>query len=1007
MSVSVRSTRLHRVPHLAGFRATLVELVRTLEPASVGHAFVLVPSRAAGEQLRRTIEDASLDRLGASMLFPPMGPREDWYAALASRLRPMPRLLTGFEREVMLAAAARAAADAGTPPPFHVRPGLIAEMMALYDHVHRLGRTVDDFERNFELELEKGIDVDRGAERLLQQTRFLVAAFRDYAARVEASGALDEALLRQRLLAGPVAQPLAHAIVALADRVADPDGLWPADFDLLTRLDGLLTIDIVCTEGALASGLLERLRAALPGIDERQVSVAADLPTLEAPQPAGDRQATHVFISRDREEELAAVARRLKSDMGGRVPLARIALVVRRPLPYLYLAREVFGSAGIPFETLDTLPLAAEPYAAAVDLAMNAALADFSRRSLTALLRAPQFAFGVELGAIAALDAALADARFQGGIERLETLEREWASLGAPANRDERRRVNALPALRAALEAARQLIPLANATRAIDRIGALLAFLRQRDAAAAERPHDRAEAESAGFDADDIAAREQRVRAAVVGAIAALGEAYRRHDPDADVDLVTLAAAVRRWLGARTFALRTGTPGVQIVDAQAARFGVFDDVQLMGLVNGEWPEPPRRNVLYPASLMMLLEPAPTTPVDTVRREREVIEAARASFRDLLALARRRVRVSSFLLESDAIVESSALVDEIPLAGLPVAHAPAAPPGRVFLHEAMALHPPALHALPARAARWACARLEDRGAAGRFQGEAGAWMMPRISVSRLERYLDCPFRFYASEVLRLEEEPEDEDTRTPLERGRFLHELFEEFFTEWQRQGRRRITPESLPEARSLFETICERHLATLPPAEAALERTRLLGSAVSAGIAHRVLAMEAERSVEVSERLLEYALQGDFTVRAEGRTRTVRLSAKADRIDLLADGTMRVIDYKSKLTPDVKQALQLPIYSFCARERLRGHDGRDWRLSEALYLSFEGERAVAPLRARGRSLEELVDEAQARMLETLDRIEAGSFPPSPARKSLCNACPYSAVCRLERVEAAE
>ena len=119
-------------------------------------------------------------------------------------------------------------------------------------------------------------------------------------------------------------------------------------------------------------------------------------------------------------------------------------------------------------------------------------------------------------------------------------------------------------------------------------------------------------------------------------------------------------------------------------------------------------------------------------------------------------------------------------------------------------------------------------------------------MRRVSISRLERYLDCPFRFFASEVLRLEEQPEDEDTRTPLERGRFLHGLLERFFVEWQRRGRGRITHEELPAARELFRHVREA-LASLSPSEAALERARLLGSAVGPGIAHRVFAMEAER----------------------------------------------------------------------------------------------------------------------------------------------------------------
>jgi RecB family exonuclease len=1006
MSVSARQTRLHRVADLSGFRAALVDLVSRLAPADVADAFVLVPSRAAGEQLRRTLEDAALDRPGASMLVPGMGPRADLLAAFAARLDPAPRTLTGFEREVVLAAAARAAEAGGTPPPFRVRPGLVAEMLQVYDHVHRLGRTIDDFQRNFEMELERGVETDRGAERLMRQTAFLAATFRGYADRVAASGAVDEPALRRRLLDEPSPRPLTHVIVSIADRIAEADGMWPADFDLLTRIEGLRTIDVVASDAVLASGFIERLRAALPGMDEidRRERAGAG-PTLEVPRaPDASRQAL-MFVSRDREEELAAVARRLKADArrGDAPALDRIALVVRRPLPYLYLARETFGSAGIPFETLDTLPLAAEPYAAAVDLALNAVIADFSRRAIVALLRAPQFHFHVAdadslAASLPAFDAALAETRYQGGLDRLEALYESWSSIDAPSRREERCRRNALPAFGAALAAARRLAPLGQTGSVAAQIDALLDFLGTFDRSVTEGP------EPLRLDANGVM-RHQRVRAAVLGALGALGEAYRRHDPAADGDIVSLAAAVRRWLGARTFALRTGPPAVQIVDAEAARYGVFDVVQLVGVTSGEWPEPRRRTVLYPASMMALLEPAPTTPRDNVRRERDSVEGARAAFRDLLTLARQRVRVSSFLLENDAVVEPSTLIDEIPLAGLPIESVSEPALERIFLQEAMTADPPAPGVLPGLAAQWARARLEPRPDRARFEGAAGPWVLPRVSVSRLERYLDCPFRFFASEVLRLEEEPEDEDTRTPLERGRFLHELFEAFFAEWQRRGHGRITPATLPSARTLFEELCETALATLAPADAGLERARLLGSAVSAGIAHRVLAMEAERPVEVRERLLELPLQGDFVFHGEGdRTRTVTLSAVADRIDLLADGTLRVIDYKSKLTPDVKRALQLPIYSLCARTRLEGHDGRSWRLGEALYLSFEGDRAVVPLRVRGKTLDELIDAAQDRLLTTLDDIAAGSFPPRPARKSMCTACPYSAVCRLERIE---
>ena len=75
--------------------------------------------------------------------------------------------------------AARLASAAGVPAPFRLRAGLIVEMLALYDELRRHGRTIDQFERLMIESLEPGADSDRGAERLLRQTRFLVAVFRE------------------------------------------------------------------------------------------------------------------------------------------------------------------------------------------------------------------------------------------------------------------------------------------------------------------------------------------------------------------------------------------------------------------------------------------------------------------------------------------------------------------------------------------------------------------------------------------------------------------------------------------------------------------------------------------------------------------------------------------------------------------------------------------------------------------------------------------------------------
>src|SRR4029453_2508231 len=99
--------------------------------------------------------------------------------------------------------------------------------------------------------------------------------------------------------------------------------------------------------------------------------------------------------------------------------------------------------------------------------------------------------------------------------------------------------------------------------------------------------------------------------------------------------------------------------------------------------------------------------------------------------------------------------------------------------------------------------------------------------------------------------------------------------------------------------------------------------------------------------------LLEQTLSGDFEIAAEGETRLVSLKGKADRIDLLADGTFRIIDYKLGYAPDRKQALQLPVYSVCAVQYLRNVRGEHWEPGQAGYIAFGGDRRFVPMLGRG------------------------------------------------------
>lgn len=212
-----------------------------------------------------------------------------------------------------------------------------------------------------------------------------------------------------------------------------------------------------------------------------------------------------------------------------------------------------------------------------------------------------------------------------------------------------------------------------------------------------------------------------------------------------------------------------------------------------------------------------------------------------------------------------------------------------------------------------------------------------------------------------------------------------------------------MTTETLDAARAVFAEVAEPLLATLPDADAALERARLFGSAISVGIVDVVLGIEATRPVDVIERWLEYRLDGEFTLGAPGG-RAVPLRGVTDRIDLLAQNRLRVIDYKSGSVSQPKRALQVPIYALCAQERLAEQRGGTWQVDEAAYVAFTGKRSLVPIiKAGSDNPDAVLAEARTRLLDLVDAIERGEFPPRPYEPRICSYCAYPSVCRKDYV----
>ncbi len=1042
--------RLFSTPDLPSFRLAIADCLDWNRSWDLRASMVLVASRAAAGQLRWTLEQRLLAQRAAFVL-PPLVTRDGLYAELHRRLVEAPPRLGAVERLVCGRAAADEARASGVEPPFNLRPGLVDEFLGLYDDLRRNRRDVDAFERVLVETLEPSRDLDRGARRMLRQTRFLAGMFRAYERRVAASGRLDEHGVRASALARGLRRPVPQVVLTIADRASGHDGLWPGDFDLLARLPGLVRLDVVSTSSLLAAGYRERLADLLPGIEETAVPRASGARArLVAPDAAPGRR---YFTWRDREEELLAVARQVKS----RPAAERTAVVFQRPLPYLYAARHLFASAGIPYEATGTLPLASEPFAAAIDLVLSFVSSGHARRPTVELLRSPHFHFSdadgpLDPSAIPALDGALREARYVGGNgdededgagSLLRRLAVRWAGRAGGA-----RRVPAARAARAAAAAGDELAALARPGPASVLIDCLLRFVD------AHRPPPPDDAETAS--------RESRARAAVLGILRDWRDAHVRHD-DPVVDPAAITSTLRRLLEAATFAAPAGgvadvaaaggagaaagvdvavadvaaaggaaadvaaaaggadvapadagaaagadvapaggggvaaspvpaPAGVVLVDAPAARYGAFDRLCLVGLVDREWPDLARTGSLYPAALLYRLG---------WPREVDRQRAARAAFRDLLGSAARRVTVSTVALEDDAVVAGSPLLEDLADMDVEVGvETPSA--GRVTADAGLAEGAAAVP-LADEPAAWLAVRERRRAEADARVGGLTGPLAPAVyAVSAVERYLSCPFQYFASAVLRLGDEPDDEVILGPRSRGRFVHDVLRAFFERWQDEGGGAVDVESFPRARALAAAVVEERLKELPPRDRAVERVRLLGSPAGAGVLDRLLMLEADRPGRVLERLLEVRLDGVHRLDGETGPRPVRLRGTADRIDLIEGGRLRVVDYKTGHAPDRARSLQLPVYGRCAEEALADRRGGEWRLAEAGYVAFGEARPWVPLDRR-QDIAAASAEGQRRFLETVDGIEAGRFPVRPAEPYRCAFCDYPTVCRKDYV----
>jgi ATP-dependent helicase/nuclease subunit B len=242
---------------------------------------------------------------------------------------------------------------------------------------------------------------------------------------------------------------------------------------------------------------------------------------------------------------------------------------------------------------------------------------------------------------------------------------------------------------------------------------------------------------------------------------------------------------------------------------------------------------------------------------------------------------------------------------------------------------------------------------------------------RLSVTEIETWLRDPYAIYAKRVLRLSKLDPLDQVIGPPERGSAIHRALEDFLVTF---------PAELPEgATEALLRIAQNAFVrnSVPKSTRALWEPRFFHAAAA------FVREERLRRAGITRSVVE--VKGEITL-GEGDAAWV-LHGRADRIDLMKDGSGAIIDYKTGAPPTPKQVKtlvspQLPLEA--AMLKAGGFEGlAEVRPSELLYIRIGGSKVPADFQRVPVNADEIAAEALARLTARIAMFDDEDTPYRP------------------------
>lgn len=463
----------------------------------------------------------------------------------------------------------------------------------------------------------------------------------------------------------------------------------------------------------------------------------------------------------------------------------------------------------------------------------------------------------------------------------------------------------------------------------------------------------------------------------------------------------------------------------------------LDYLFILGLSEGEFPSQPALDPFY----------APQERLQTSLLLRKLQPAAQASLwwlavsgcRQTLTLLRPYIDENGAPWEPspywDAVQEKVHLrARRIPVAAVPdVSQAASLPELTVALALQQARIVPSELEQAWKAAQHSYSVMQKRQAwtpapafegflqAADLQAELSARYSERYtwSATRLNQYGMCPFGFFASSVLNLEERTDPVEGFDPMQRGSLLHAVLERLHSKMHAVGLF-MALSNQDAVLELLEQVCRQVFARAP------QRYGFRPGAVwryeqdeLRRLLNALVLWECEQASDFHpyKQELRFGISGSELPRfrfTDSLGTVFYLHGVVDRVDRdETQGILRVLDYKSGSTaynnPDLEagRALQTPLYALAVEGLLQE------QVRESAYILIPARVLSGTLKTQASMAEnetaQIALEQAGKFIRDIQRGVFPSLPSKPTAGSMtCSAyCSFAGLCRIDRQAAAK